>query len=126
MDKREERRRHTGCSFCGKDQSEVRRLVAGPGVYICNLCIELCNKLLKEDLAPRATSANKSRPFGPRSGWRGWFRNLFAVRPNPARRLILVPFHAFLAESHRRPGLFSCEGMAGVAVRQIDTSGAPA
>jgi len=85
VDKREERRRHTRCSFCGKDQSEVRRLVAGPGVYICNLCIELCNEVLKEDSAPRASSAYKSRPFGPRSGWRGWFRNLFAVRFNPAR-----------------------------------------
>ncbi len=84
MDKREERRRHTRCSFCGKNQSEVRRLVAGPGVYICNLCIELCNEVLKEDAAPGPSTHYKSR-FGPRSGWRGWFRNLFAVRPNPAR-----------------------------------------
>jgi len=85
VDKREERRRHTRCSFCGKDQSEVRRLVAGPGVYICNLCIELCNEVLKEDSSPRASNTYKSRPLGPRSGWRGWFRNLFAVRPNQAR-----------------------------------------
>jgi hypothetical protein len=63
----------------------VRRLVAGPGVYICNLCIELCNEVLKEDSTPRASSAPKSRRFGPRSGWRGWFRNLFAVRFNPAQ-----------------------------------------
>jgi len=85
MDKREERRRHTRCSFCGKDQSGVRRLVAGPGVYICNLCIELCNEVLKQDSAPSASTHYKSRRFGPRSGWRGWLRNLFAVRPDRAR-----------------------------------------
>jgi len=38
------------CSFCGKTQDQVRKLVAGPGVYICNECIELCNEILEEDL----------------------------------------------------------------------------
>ena len=38
------------CSFCGKPQSEARRLIAGPGVYICDECIELCNEMLTEDL----------------------------------------------------------------------------
>ena len=44
-----ENRRHTRCSFCGKDQSQVRKLVAGPGVYICDLCIPLCREVLEED-----------------------------------------------------------------------------
>ncbi len=39
------------CSFCGKTQDQVRKLVAGPGVYICNECIELCNEILEEDLS---------------------------------------------------------------------------
>jgi len=39
------------CSFCGKEQDQVRRLVAGPGVYICNECIELCQDILDEDFA---------------------------------------------------------------------------
>lgn len=38
------------CSFCGKTQDEVRKLVAGPGVYICDECIELCNDILVEEL----------------------------------------------------------------------------
>jgi ATP-dependent Clp protease ATP-binding subunit ClpX len=38
------------CSFCGKDQDMVKKLVAGPGVYICDECIELCNDILEEDL----------------------------------------------------------------------------
>lgn len=37
------------CSFCGKAQDEVRRLVAGPGVYICDECISLCNEIIAEE-----------------------------------------------------------------------------
>ncbi|UHA74384.1 ATP-dependent protease ATP-binding subunit ClpX [Paenibacillus sp. 481] len=38
------------CSFCGKSQEQVRKLVAGPGVYICDECIELCNEIVEEEL----------------------------------------------------------------------------
>jgi ATP-dependent protease Clp ATPase subunit len=37
------------CSFCGKSQDEVRKLIAGPSVYICDECIELCNEILAEE-----------------------------------------------------------------------------
>ena len=37
------------CSFCGKTQDQVRKLVAGPGVYICDECIELCNEIIEEE-----------------------------------------------------------------------------
>ncbi len=37
------------CSFCGKSQSIVKKLVAGPGVYICDECIELCNEIVLEE-----------------------------------------------------------------------------
>jgi ATP-dependent Clp protease ATP-binding subunit ClpX len=39
------------CSFCGKPQAQVRKLVAGPGVYICDECIELCSEIVEEELA---------------------------------------------------------------------------
>ncbi len=39
------------CSFCGKNQSEVKKLIAGPSVYICDECVSLCNDIIKEDLA---------------------------------------------------------------------------
>ncbi len=39
------------CSFCGKYQDQVRRLVAGPGVYICDECVELCNDIIEEELS---------------------------------------------------------------------------
>ncbi len=37
------------CSFCGKSQGEVKKLIAGPGVYICDECIELCNDIIAEE-----------------------------------------------------------------------------
>ena len=39
------------CSFCGKSQKQVKKLIAGPGVYICDECIELCNDIIAEELA---------------------------------------------------------------------------
>ena len=39
------------CSFCGKSQKQVRKLIAGPGVYICDECIDLCNEIIEEELA---------------------------------------------------------------------------
>ena len=41
---------HLKCSFCGKPQEQVRKLVAGPGVYICDECIELCTEIVEEEL----------------------------------------------------------------------------
>ncbi|AEE90794.1 MAG: ATP-dependent Clp protease ATP-binding subunit ClpX [Tepidanaerobacter acetatoxydans] len=42
------------CSFCGKTQDQVRKLVAGPGVYICDECIELCNEIIEEEFGEEA------------------------------------------------------------------------
>ena len=39
------------CSFCGKSQHEVRKLIAGPSVFICDECIELCNDIIREETA---------------------------------------------------------------------------
>ena len=37
------------CSFCGKTQDEVKKIIAGPSVYICDECIELCNDIIEEE-----------------------------------------------------------------------------
>ena len=42
------------CSFCGKSQKQVKKLIAGPGVYICDECIDLCNEIIEEELAEGA------------------------------------------------------------------------
>ncbi|HEY8487324.1 MAG TPA: ATP-dependent protease ATP-binding subunit ClpX [Limnochordales bacterium] len=44
-----EEKAHLKCSFCGKGQDQVRKLIAGPGVYICDECVELCNEIIEED-----------------------------------------------------------------------------
>jgi ATP-dependent Clp protease ATP-binding subunit ClpX len=59
VNEREERRRHTRCSFCGKGQDQVRKLVAGPGVYICDQCIDLCQEVLEEDT--RSTTSKRGK-----------------------------------------------------------------
>ncbi|MGI8727818.1 MAG: ClpX C4-type zinc finger protein, partial [Solirubrobacterales bacterium] len=43
------------CSFCGKSQRQVKKLIAGPGVYICDECIDLCNEIIDEELTAPAT-----------------------------------------------------------------------
>jgi ATP-dependent Clp protease ATP-binding subunit ClpX len=57
---------HLKCSFCGKSQEQVRKLIAGPGVYICDECVELCNEILDEELldpnGPAAQPPAKSEP----------------------------------------------------------------
>ena len=42
------------CSFCGKSQKQVKKLIAGPGVYVCNECIDLCNEIIDEELNEQA------------------------------------------------------------------------
>jgi ATP-dependent Clp protease ATP-binding subunit ClpX len=48
---------HLNCSFCGKPQRQVRKLIAGPGVYICDECVELCNDIVDEELEDEAGEA---------------------------------------------------------------------
>jgi ATP-dependent Clp protease ATP-binding subunit ClpX len=50
------------CSFCGKSQRQVKKLIAGPGVYICDECIDLCNEIIDEELATAPTFDADSLP----------------------------------------------------------------
>src|SRR5512139_3514113 len=51
----------TLCSFCGKSHAEVKKLIAGPGVYICDNCVHICKRVLDEELA---SQRRRSRPRG--------------------------------------------------------------
>ncbi len=53
---------HLKCSFCGKPQEQVRKLVAGPGVYICDECIELCTEIVEEELGTEEAVEFKEVP----------------------------------------------------------------
>jgi ATP-dependent Clp protease ATP-binding subunit ClpX len=53
---------HLKCSFCGKSQEQVRKLIAGPGVYICDECVDLCNEILDEELLDANGAASQPAP----------------------------------------------------------------
>lgn len=74
------RRKDSRCSFCGKGQDQVRKLVAGPGVYICDGCVELCNEVLADhnrphDQGPDDSCQTARRETRARPG--SWLRNIF-------------------------------------------------
>ncbi|MGA1738742.1 MAG: ClpX C4-type zinc finger protein, partial [Candidatus Nanopelagicaceae bacterium] len=50
------------CSFCGKTQKQVKKLIAGPGVYICDECIDLCNEILEDELAEASSLGLQELP----------------------------------------------------------------
>src|SRR5690625_5768442 len=50
------------CSFCGKSQHEVRKLIAGPSVYICDECVDLCNDIIREELEAAVETESESLP----------------------------------------------------------------
>jgi ATP-dependent Clp protease ATP-binding subunit ClpX len=50
------------CSFCGKSQHEVRKLIAGPSVFVCDECVELCNDIIREEMQEKAASGSAELP----------------------------------------------------------------
>ena len=75
------------CSFCGKSQKQVRKLIAGPGVYICDECIELCNEIIDEELAEVADLGAFELPK-PREIFD--FLQEYVVGQEPAKRSLAV------------------------------------
>ena len=57
-----EEQRHLKCSFCGKNQDQVRRLIAGPNVYICDECVELCDEIIQEEIEENVEEETTSLP----------------------------------------------------------------
>lgn len=51
------------CSFCGKSQHEVRKLIAGPSVYVCDECVDLCNEIIREELEEKASETENRLPI---------------------------------------------------------------
>jgi ATP-dependent Clp protease ATP-binding subunit ClpX len=50
------------CSFCGKSQHEVRKLIAGPSVFVCDECVELCNDIIREEMQEKTASGSEKLP----------------------------------------------------------------
>ncbi|MDN5682277.1 MULTISPECIES: ATP-dependent Clp protease ATP-binding subunit ClpX [Corynebacterium] len=77
------------CSFCGKSQKQVRKLIAGSGVYICDECIELCNEIIEEELAagasPSGDTADLPHPAAITS-----FLDEYVIGQDDAKRTLAV------------------------------------
>lgn len=76
------------CSFCGKSQKQVRKLIAGPGVYICDECIELCNEIIEEELV--ATSAQEPQGKLPTPSEISAFLDKYVIGQDDAKRTLAV------------------------------------
>ncbi len=75
------------CSFCGKSQRQVKKLIAGPGVYICDECIDLCNEIIDEELTAPPSFDIENLPK-PREIWE--VLNEYVVGQEPAKRTLSV------------------------------------
>jgi ATP-dependent Clp protease ATP-binding subunit ClpX len=53
------------CSFCGKSEKEVKRLIAGPKVHICNECVDICNEIIADDVAAERVRSTTTAPPPP-------------------------------------------------------------
>ncbi len=75
------------CSFCGKSQKQVRKLIAGPGVYICDECIDLCNEIIEEELTDGSELSFEELPK-PREIFE--FLNDYIVGQETAKKILSV------------------------------------
>ncbi len=87
MNKSDNKNNFLKCSFCGKPQNQVKKLIAGPGVYVCNECIDLCNEILDEEL-----EKDKDLDFGDLPKPREIYSTLndYVIGQDPAKKVLSV------------------------------------
>jgi ATP-dependent Clp protease ATP-binding subunit ClpX len=89
------------CNFCGKSQKEVKKLIAGPGVYICDECIELCNDIIYEDSVKAVTKTatdNVPKPHEIKS-----HLDQYVIGQDRAKKIISVAVHNHYKRISHRP-----------------------
>ncbi len=89
MSKKEEQQ--LKCSFCGKGQDEVKKLIAGPTVYICDECVELCNEIIAEEMY--AETEGHSHPKLPTPVEINEFLNEYVIGQERAKKVLSVAVH---------------------------------
>lgn len=79
------------CSFCGKNQDEVGKLVAGPNVYICDECIDLCNEIVHDTMGPETEEAQEFSVLKPKEIFE--YLNQYIISQNHAKKVLSVAVH---------------------------------
>jgi ATP-dependent Clp protease ATP-binding subunit ClpX len=77
------------CSFCGKSQHEVKKLIAGPSVFVCDECIELCNEIIRDELPLTTDASAPSNELPTPSDIKGNLDN-YVIGQEPAKRILAV------------------------------------
>ena len=75
------------CSFCGKSQHEVRKLIAGPSVFVCDECVELCNDIIREEMQEKTTSGDEKLPKPQEIND---ILNEYVIGQRPAKKVLAV------------------------------------
>jgi len=102
------------CSFCGKSQDQVRRLIAGPGaVYICDECVDLCREIIDEESAPPVSTVSAGRTSGHFDQYTQRARKVLQLAQEEAQRFD----HNYIGTEHLLLGLLR-EG-EGVAAKVL-------
>ena len=78
------------CSFCGKSQKQVKKLIAGPGVYICDECIELCNEIIEEELHGRTETETINLDELPKPAEISDYLNGYIIGQERAKKIMSV------------------------------------
>lgn len=79
------------CSFCGKSQEEVRKLIAGPAVYICDECVALCNEIIAEEIEKEEAALRKSTV--PKPAEIKTILDLYVIGQERAKKILAVAVH---------------------------------
>ena len=103
------------CSFCGKSQRQVKKLIAGPGVYICDECIDLCNEIIDEELTipPSFELENLPKPVEIYD-----VLNEYVVGQETAKRALSVAVY----NHYKRVQMSQAEARAATATRSSSRS----
>ena len=78
------------CSFCGKSQHEVKKLIAGPSVFICDECIELCNDIIRDEVPPEGPAAKGGKSDLPTPAEIKSSLDQYVIGQEPAKRTLSV------------------------------------